>query len=88
MNENRPRCKYHNKGYCKLGQSCSFSHTSDIFALVLVTEEESVTKDILANVNIGLKEHVGEATHVPIFTNKKTSISMLKRNVLQYLTVL
>ena len=30
MNTNRPRCKYHNKGYCKQGLGCSFSHTGDI----------------------------------------------------------
>ena len=30
MNDNRPRCKYHNKGYCKQGLGCSFSHANDI----------------------------------------------------------
>ena len=30
LEKNRPRCKYQNKGYCKQGQGCSFSHNSDI----------------------------------------------------------
>ena len=28
--ESIQRCRYHNKGYCKQGQGCSFSHPSDI----------------------------------------------------------
>ena len=52
----------------------------NIFTLAHATEEETVPKDILANVDIGTKEDVGEQTTVPIFTRKKITIKLEVQN--------